>query len=179
MRFASLQSLLFLAPVVLASPDKRQAAANTPSLQDEAASLVSVYVPTAIYTQLTASVASAASAASVTGDPAALFLSAILATPPPAWFTSAVPVYFSSNIAALESAVSTLRSNNGATSTSETLVVTQTTNSLGSTVTTSYTSTLHSSSTSTGHGAAAPTVGAQQQAGMGIAALALGLAAVL
>ncbi|CAK7210713.1 hypothetical protein SCUCBS95973_000881 [Sporothrix curviconia] len=189
MRLDSFQSLLLLAPAALASPEKRQAAANTPSLQDEAASLISVYVPSAVYTQLTASVASAASAASVTGDPASLFLSAIIATPPPAWFTSAVPPYFSSNIAALESAVSTLRaagftttgtSTGTSTSTSsETLVVTQTTNSLGSTVTTSYTSTLHSSSTSTGRAAAALTVGTQQQAGMGIAALALGLAAML
>ncbi|CAK7564058.1 MAG: hypothetical protein SEPTF4163_001941 [Sporothrix epigloea] len=187
MRLVGFQSLLALVPAVLASLD--YAGTNELMLQDDAASLISIYVPSAVYSQLTASVASAASAASVTGDPASLFLSAVLATPPPAWFSSAVPTYFSSNIVALESALSTLRdagflttaTNTAATtsSTSETLVVTQTTNSHGSTVTTSYTSTLHSSSTSTGHAAAAPTLGSQQQAGMGIAALALGLAAML
>ncbi|KAL1897073.1 hypothetical protein Sste5346_004278 [Sporothrix stenoceras] len=188
MRLSSFQFLLLLVPAALASQNKRQATTTTSALnlQAEAASLVSIYVPPTAYAQLTASVASAASAASVTGDPASLFLSAILATNPPAWLNSAVPPYYSSNIAALESAVATLRSEAGtntlvSTSTSETLVVTQTTNSLGSTVTTSFTSTFPVTSThttSSSGNAAAPTAGPQQQAGLGIAALALGLAAI-
>ncbi|CAK7267611.1 hypothetical protein SEPCBS119000_002642 [Sporothrix epigloea] len=190
MRLASFSSIFLLLPASYAVLDGHDEGADNAQLQNEAASLISIYVPSAVYSQLTASVASAASAASVTGDPASLFLSAVLATPPPAWFTSAVPTYYSSNIIALESALSTLRdagfittdtktATATATSTGETLVTAQTTNSHGSTITTSYTSTLHSSSTSAGRAAAAPTMGTQQQAGMGIAALALGLAAIL
>ncbi|ERT01263.1 uncharacterized protein SPSK_07996 [Sporothrix schenckii 1099-18] len=183
MRLSHVQSLLLLAPVVFASPDKGQPATTTPTVQDDAASLVSQYVPASAYVQLTASVAAAASAASVTGDPSSLFLSALLATAPPAWFSSAVPPYFSSNIAALESAIAPLRSEAAtlsSTATSETLVVTQTTNSQGSTVTTSYTSTfpVTTHTTSSSGNAAAPTASAQQQAGLGIAALALGLVAI-
>lgn len=157
-------------------------APDTPNLTYEAESLISAYVPQSVYVQLTASIASAASAASVTGDPASLFVSALLATSQPSWFSSAVPPYFTGNIGALESAVSTLRDAATAypvsTSYSETIVTTKTTNSLGSTITTSFTSSVPRT-TSTSTNAAAPTAGGQKHAGLGAAVLAVGLAAII
>ncbi|EPE09193.1 hypothetical protein F503_06969 [Ophiostoma piceae UAMH 11346] len=178
MHLLAMQPLFLLITTALASAPGLQ---DNPSLVYEAESLVSAYVPQSVYVQLTASVASAASAASVTGDPASLFLSALLATSQPSWFSSAVPPYFTGNIGALESAVSTLREGATAlplsTSYSETVITTKTTNSLGSTITTSFTSSVPKT-TSTSTNAAVPTAVSQYHAGLGAAALAIGLAAV-
>ena len=171
--------LFLLVSVALASAPEPQ---DNPGLVYEAESLISAYVPQSVYAQLTASIASAASAASVTGDPASLFLSALLATSQPSWFSAAVPPYFSGNIDALESAVATLRDGATAsplpTSYSETVITTKTTNSLGSTITTSFTSSVPKA-TSTSTNAAVPTAVGQYHAGLGAAALAIGLAAVI
>jgi hypothetical protein len=67
--------------------------------------LVALYIPTSVYP----AIASAASAASITGtDVASILNSALTATSTPAWL-SAIPTQYSSNIASLEVKVSELR----------------------------------------------------------------------
>ncbi|ROW00144.1 hypothetical protein VSDG_03616 [Cytospora chrysosperma] len=74
-------------------------------------SLVSKFIPTDILSQLAISVASAATAASVTGadNPTSLIYSALEDTSMPSWFQSAVPVTYSTQIATLEAQINNLR----------------------------------------------------------------------
>lgn len=58
-------------------------------------SIISSYIPSDVFDELAASVSSAASAASVTGDPTSLVYSALEDVSPPAWFSSAVPSTYS------------------------------------------------------------------------------------
>lgn len=88
----------------------QQTASAASGFSSEAVALMSEYIPSPIYSQLLASVASAASDADVTGDPSALFFSAMAVDArPPAWFSSAVPSSYAAPIAALESALADLR----------------------------------------------------------------------
>lgn len=74
-------------------------------------SLISKFVPTDVFSQLAASVASVASAASITGaeDPTSLIYSALEDTSIPTWFQSAVPVTYSTQMATLEAQINNLR----------------------------------------------------------------------
>lgn len=77
----------------------------------DASSLISKIIPTDVFSQLAASVASAATAASVTGayDPTSLIYSALEDTSMPSWFQSAVPVTYSTQISTLEAQINNLR----------------------------------------------------------------------
>lgn len=74
-------------------------------------SLISNFVPTDVFSQLAASVAAAASAASVTGasDPTDLIYSLLEDTKLPPWFQAAVPGTYSTQMATLEAQISNLR----------------------------------------------------------------------
>lgn len=90
----------------------------------------------------------AASSASVTfTDAKSLIFSALLATPVPGWFNSAVPAAYSTQIAALESDLQVLRGTvtgdaAAAATAAAVVIVATTTDSAGSTVIVSYTTTL-------------------------------------
>jgi hypothetical protein len=156
-----------------------------------ASALISSYIPPADFSTMSISVSSAAAAASVTGDASSLIYSAFEATSLPAWFQSAIPASYSSQVAALTAAIGSLRP--GASGTvsqglptptiSQTIVVATTTDSAGHTITTSFTSAApiagnatagsgsSSSSTSKG-GAAGPTaVACPVAAAVGVAAM--------
>lgn len=76
-----------------------------------ASSLISKFVPTEVFSELAASVASAASAASITGaeDPTSLVYSILEDSSLPPWFQAAVPVTYSTQLATLEAQISNLR----------------------------------------------------------------------
>ncbi|KAF8858112.1 hypothetical protein BDZ45DRAFT_407025 [Acephala macrosclerotiorum] len=124
--------------------EKRQAtgAAQFTSAADQ---LISEYIPSTALPALKSAISSAASAASVTGEPLSLIYDALLAVSAPGWFSSAVSPW-STQIAALESNINALRATSstspGGPIISAGSVVT-TTNSAGSTIT----STLSPSST--------------------------------
>ncbi|KAI9819929.1 MAG: hypothetical protein M1827_006499 [Pycnora praestabilis] len=100
-----------LSPAAFASPpqEKRQATStNGAQFSSAANQLISLYLPESVLLPIGVAVQSAASAASVTGDINSIVESALLApTPPP--YLSAVPAQYQSNIAALESAINSLR----------------------------------------------------------------------
>ncbi|KUI72392.1 hypothetical protein VM1G_07457 [Cytospora mali] len=85
-----------------------------------ASSLISAFIPLDVFSQLAASVASAASAASVTGteDPTSLVYSALEDTSLPPWFEAAVPVTYSTQMATLEAQINELRAEMLASTTS-------------------------------------------------------------
>ncbi|KUI59483.1 hypothetical protein VP1G_06762 [Cytospora mali] len=85
-----------------------------------ASSLISASIPLDVFSQLAASVASAASAASVTGteDPTSLVYSALEDTSLPPWFEAAVPVTYSTQMATLEAQIDELRAEMLASTTS-------------------------------------------------------------
>lgn len=72
-------------------------------------SLVASYVPSSFFTKLVADAASAASAASVTGNPTDLVYQALEATSVPTWFSAAVPSMYSLELYTLESEINELR----------------------------------------------------------------------
>lgn len=72
-------------------------------------SLVNTYFQSSFFTQLAADVASAASVASVTGDPTSLVYQALEATSVPPWFVAGVPSTYSSELYTLESEINELR----------------------------------------------------------------------
>ena len=75
-----------------------------------ASQLISSYVPQSALVVLGADVQIAASSAHVSyDDPQSLLYSCLMASSPPSWFTSAIPSAYSTQIAALESDISTLR----------------------------------------------------------------------
>ncbi|TEA16512.1 hypothetical protein C8034_v010201 [Colletotrichum sidae] len=83
-----------------------EAAAGFTSAAD---ALISAYIPAPEWEALTSAVGSAAGAAGVTQDAKNLIYSALKATEAPEWFAAAVPTAYSSQYAALESAIDSLR----------------------------------------------------------------------
>ncbi|KAF2496077.1 hypothetical protein BU16DRAFT_366320 [Lophium mytilinum] len=81
-------------------------AITTPAAEfsSAAAQLLSLYLPTSVQS----AIASAAAAASITGDPSSVVEAAFTASATPAWF-SALPTQYHSNVQALESAIEKLR----------------------------------------------------------------------
>jgi len=146
-------TLLSISAVAL-EQGKRQAtdAAQFTAAADQ---LISKYIPSSALLSLESGVSSAASAASVSGDPKSLLYSGLLATSVPAWFSSAIPTGIAPQIAALESGIDALRATSSTASV--TVVIITTTNSVGSTVTTSLTSTLGTVTVTTTSGITATT----------------------
>lgn len=72
-------------------------------------SLVSSYIPPAVFSDLAASAASAASMASITGDATSLIYAALEDESRPPWFSSAVPSTYTAEMNALETSISDLR----------------------------------------------------------------------
>jgi len=139
---SSIFTVALLASTGLAAvPEKRQAtnAAQFTSAADE---LISKYIPSTALPALESAVASAASAASVAGEPLSLIYDGLLAMSMPGWFSSAIPAGASTQIEALASKINDLRP---ATAGGVTVIAVTTTDSTGSTVTSSSTSTFPSS----------------------------------
>lgn len=91
------------------SPDARALTYNLASTDEAAfssaaAQLISLYIPPSV----ASAIASAAAAATVTGDPASIVQDALTATSPPPWL-SAVPSEYAPNLSSLDSAVEALR----------------------------------------------------------------------
>ena len=84
-----------------ATNNQRPSTNNPAAITSAAAQLISLYIPPS----LASTFAAAASAASITGDPAQILESAIIAPTTPPWLAAAVPSQYASNINALESAV--------------------------------------------------------------------------
>lgn len=72
-------------------------------------SLISSYIPPAVFSELAASAASAASLASVTGDPTSLIYAALEDVSRPPWFSSAVPSTYVAEMSTLEASINELR----------------------------------------------------------------------
>jgi len=137
----SLYHVALLSTFALAEPievQKRQAT-NGAQFSSAANQLISSYVGPGAFAPLAPAIQSAASAASVSySDIQSLVYSALEADPVPAWFTSAIPSAYQSNIAALESGISALRGAAIApTAIVPVVIAITTTDSAGSTFTTS------------------------------------------
>ncbi|KAF2804818.1 uncharacterized protein BDZ99DRAFT_480839 [Mytilinidion resinicola] len=103
LRKTTLLALTLTTPSTALQP--RQAiTAPAAEFSSAAAQLISLYLPASVQS----AIASAASAASVTGDPASVVEAAFTASATPAWF-AALPTQYASNVDALESAISQLR----------------------------------------------------------------------
>lgn len=72
-------------------------------------SLISSYIPPAVFSDFAASAASAASVASVTGDATSLIYAALEDVTRPPWFPSAVPSTYTVEMSALEASINELR----------------------------------------------------------------------
>lgn len=72
-------------------------------------SLVSSYVPSAVFSEFAASAASAASVASITGDGTSLIYAALEDTSRPPWFSSAIPSTYAAEFSTLDASVNELR----------------------------------------------------------------------
>jgi hypothetical protein len=132
---SSVFTLALLGVTALAA-EKRQAT-NAAQFTSAADQLISQYIPSTALPALESAVSSAASAASVAGDPLSLIYDGLLAISMPGWFSSAIPSGMSTQIAALESNINALRATSPAGGV--TVVVITTTNAAGSTFTTSST----------------------------------------
>ncbi|XTI88491.1 hypothetical protein V2W45_1468846 [Cenococcum geophilum] len=104
MRLQAFTVALLSSSALAAGPNQRRQATNAQEFSSAASQLISLYVPASVQS----AIASAASQASVTGDPQAIVNSALIATVTPSWFT-AIPTEYQPNINSLESAISDLR----------------------------------------------------------------------
>jgi hypothetical protein len=145
---SSIFTVALLSLTALAAEQERRQATDAAQFTAAADQLISQYIPSSALPALESAVSSAASAASVTGDPLSLIYDGLLAISMPGWFSSAIPSGWSTQIAALESNINALR----ATSTAGgvTVVVITTTNSAGSTFTTTSTGSIATVTTTSG-----------------------------
>jgi hypothetical protein len=153
MMLSSILIVALLSTTAFAAPQEKRQATDGAQFTSAANELVSKYLPSNILPALESSVSVAASAASVTGDASSLLYSALLASSIPAWFASAVPAAYTSQIAALEGDISALRgpaSTSGSGGLIPVVVAITTTNSAGSTYTTSSTSGIATVTSTTG-----------------------------
>ncbi|KAL2067036.1 hypothetical protein VTL71DRAFT_1460 [Oculimacula yallundae] len=155
---SSIVTLALLSSTAFAQ-EKRQVTDGA-QFTSAANAVISQYIPSTVLPGLEAAISSAAAAASVTGDAKSLLYSAILAESAPSWLGAAIPSEYSSQFAALEGTIESLRpsatgSSNGGLIVPVIIPVT-TTDSNGATITTSATSL----STPTGVQAAASTYSA-------------------
>ncbi|OLN92897.1 hypothetical protein CCHL11_08802 [Colletotrichum chlorophyti] len=138
-------SLAVAANLVAATPAgllPRQDEGSDPAAFTSAANaLISAYIPTDQWNSLTSAVGSAASEAGVTADIGSYVSSVLKATTTPEWFANAIPSAFSSQYAALESAIEGLRTT-AATVPYVTVVPVTTTDAEGNTVTNSASATI-------------------------------------
>ncbi|PMD48650.1 hypothetical protein L207DRAFT_521997 [Hyaloscypha variabilis F] len=149
----SIFTVALLSATALALEQGKRQATDAAQFTAAADQLISEYIPSTALPALESAVSSAASAASVTGDPLSLIYDGLLALSMPGWFSSAIPSGWKTQIAALESNINALRvpSNTGG------VVIITTTNSKGSTFTTSSTSKLATVTATTTSGVTATT----------------------
>ncbi|KAK2601058.1 hypothetical protein N8I77_010533 [Diaporthe amygdali] len=102
------------------------------SIHFSAQSLISTYIPPAVFSELAASVASAASMASVTGDATSLVYSVLEDTSRPPWFSSAVPSTYAAQMSTLEASLNELLVTSGSTASTSAATSTQRTTPTGS-----------------------------------------------
>ncbi|KAF6820381.1 hypothetical protein CPLU01_12775 [Colletotrichum plurivorum] len=125
----------------------RQSAAlssDAAAFSSAADALISAYIPAPQWEALTSAVGSAASAAGVTQDVKDAVYSALKATEAPEWFANVVPTAYSSQFAALESAIDSIRPTITVTVPGPvpTVVAVTTTDADGNTIITSVSTTL-------------------------------------
>lgn len=141
---SSIFTLALLSFTALAAEQEKRQATNAAQFTSAADQLISQYIPSTALPVLESAVSSAASAASVAGEPLSLIYDGLLALSMPGWFSSAIPSAWSTQIAALESNINALRVKSTAGGGVPTVIAITTTNSAGSTITTSVTSTIPS-----------------------------------
>lgn len=107
--YKSITTLALLSTALAVPHIEERQATDGDSFTAAANQLISAYLPASILPGLSSRISSAAAAASVTGDVGQLIHSAFLDQGLPDWFKSAVPSAWSSNIAALESGIDSLR----------------------------------------------------------------------
>jgi hypothetical protein len=107
-------AIALLSSTVLAQNPPAPTTPPSPEFEAAVSALIASYIPSSILIPLGAAVQSAASAAGVTGSLPDIIDSALGAPTPPTWLT-AIPTEFQSNIAALETAIESLKA--GATMT--------------------------------------------------------------
>lgn len=130
--------LALLSTTTLAAVLENRQATDLAQFTSAAEQLISQYIPSSVLPVLESKVSSAASVDNLTGEAKSLIYDALLAISVPAWFTSAVPSEYRSQIDALEEGISSLRV---PTAGGIEVIVVTTTNSAGSIITTSETST--------------------------------------
>jgi hypothetical protein len=138
---SSFFTVALLSVTALAAEQEKRQATNAAQFTSAADQLISEYIPSTALSVLEAAVSSAASAASVTGDPKSLVYDGLLAISMPGWFSSAIPSAWATQIAALESNINALRAPSSVGGGGPIVIAITTTNSAGSTITTSVTST--------------------------------------
>lgn len=149
---SSIFTVALLSTTAFAAAQEKRQATDAAQFTLAANELISKYIPSGAFTALEASVSSAASAAKVTGDASSLIFDALLASSIPAWFASAVPADYSSQISALEGDISALRgpaSTSGSGGLVPVVIAVTTTNSAGSTYTTTETTSASATTTVT------------------------------
>jgi hypothetical protein len=151
----SIFTVALLSITVFATDQEKRQATDAAQFTAAADQLISEYIPSTALPALEAAVSSAASAASVAGDPLSLIYDGLLAVSMPGWFSSAIPSGMATQIAALESNINALRATSSAGSV--TVVIITTTDAKGSTITTSSTSTLSTLTVTTTSGVTATT----------------------
>ncbi|OCL05117.1 hypothetical protein AOQ84DRAFT_356111 [Glonium stellatum] len=104
MRLQVFTAALLSSSALASSPNQRRQTTDAQEFSSAAGQLISLYIPASVQS----AIASAASQASVTGDPQSIVNSALTATVTPSWFT-AIPTEYQPNINSLESAISDLR----------------------------------------------------------------------
>ena len=122
---------------VVVGEEKRQVT-DKAQFTSAAEQLISQYIPSTALEVLEASVSSAASVGHIAGSPMSLIYDALLAISVPAWFPSAVPSEYSTQLAALEGKISSLRA--GTSSVTGPAIVVVTSTGDHGTITTTFTS---------------------------------------
>lgn len=89
--FAQLFAMALLSLTASANMEFKRQATDAAQFTSAANQLISQYIPATALPALESAVSSAASAASVTGEPLSLIYEALLANGVPGWFSSAIP----------------------------------------------------------------------------------------
>ena len=122
----SITTVVVLLSASLVTAEEKRQVTDKAQFTSAAEQLVSQYIPSSALKVLEASVSSAASSKHIAGEPISLIYDALLAISLPAWFTAAVPSAYSTQLAALEGEISSLRAGTSSVSGPAIIVVTST-----------------------------------------------------
>ncbi|WYZ42938.1 hypothetical protein EsH8_VI_000637 [Colletotrichum jinshuiense] len=139
---SAILSLALAAKLAAANPLQGRQAGSDGAFTSAADALISAYIPPDQWNSLTSAVGPGASAAGITGDVKSYIYSVLKATSTPEWFVNAIPTAYSSNYAALESAIESLRPTAAAGTPVPTVIAVTTTDAEGNTITTSLSATI-------------------------------------